>query len=92
MFQKSVMRTGFSINLNTQLVSFESVRYNTLPEVTGSVRYPQFSEAPGGQGVFLNVSAPSLVVFKARLDGALSNPGLVGGVPAHGRGLELGGL
>ena len=37
------------------------------------------------------VDAPSLEVFKTRLDGALS-PGLVGGVPAHGGGLELGGL
>jgi len=33
------------------------------------------------------VDAPSLVVFKARLDGALSNLVLVEGVPAHGRGV-----
>ena len=36
------------------------------------------------------VAAPSLAVFKARLDtGAWSNLLLVEGVPAHGRGLEL---
>jgi len=34
------------------------------------------------------VAAPSLAVFKARLDGAFEQPGLVEGVPAHGRGLE----
>jgi len=33
------------------------------------------------------VAAPSLAVFKARLDGALSQPGLVEDVPAHGRGV-----
>ena len=33
------------------------------------------------------VDAPSLEVFKARLDGALGNPGLVEGVPAHGGGV-----
>ena len=33
------------------------------------------------------LAAPSLEVFKARLDGALSKPGLVEGVPAHGRGV-----
>ena len=32
------------------------------------------------------VEAPSLEVFKARLDEALGQPGLVEGVPAHGRG------
>jgi len=32
------------------------------------------------------VDAPSLAVFKARLDGAFEQPGLVEGVPAHGRG------
>ena len=37
------------------------------------------------------VDAPSLEVFEARLDEALGNlPGLVGGIPANGRGgLEL---
>ena len=33
------------------------------------------------------VDAPSLAVFKARLDGALKQPGLVEDVPAHGRGV-----
>jgi len=33
------------------------------------------------------VAAPSLAVFKARLDGALEQPGLVEDVPAHGRGV-----
>jgi len=33
------------------------------------------------------VDALSLEVFKARLAGALKQPGLVGGVPAHGRGV-----
>lgn len=37
-----------------------------------------------------SVDVPALEVFKARLDGALSN--LVKGIPAHSRGLELGGL
>jgi len=31
------------------------------------------------------VAAPSLAVFQARLDGASEQPGLVEGVPAHGR-------
>lgn len=35
-----------------------------------------------------DVRAPSLEVFKARLDGPLGRPGL-GGVRAHGRGAEL---
>jgi len=30
---------------------------------------------------------PSLAVFRARLDGAFEQPGLVEGVPAHGRGV-----
>jgi len=34
------------------------------------------------------VAAPSLAVFKARLEGALRPPGLVEDVPARGRGLE----
>ena len=39
------------------------------------------------------VDAPSLEAFKARLDGDLPvQPGLVVDSPAHGRGLELGGL
>jgi len=33
------------------------------------------------------VASPSLEAFKARLDGALSHPGLVKDVPAHGRGV-----
>ena len=36
------------------------------------------------------VDAPSLEVFKARLDGALG-PDLVGGSPVHSTGLELDG-
>jgi len=34
------------------------------------------------------VAAPSLAVFKARLDGALSQPGLVEDVPAYDRELD----
>jgi len=33
------------------------------------------------------VIAPSLAVFKARLDGGSEQPGPVVGVPAHGRGV-----
>lgn len=32
-------------------------------------------------------AVPSLKVFKARVDGALSKLGVVEGVPGHGRGL-----
>lgn len=35
------------------------------------------------------VDAPSLQAFKARLDQALSNLSLVGGIPARGKGLAL---
>ena len=35
------------------------------------------------------VDAPSLEAFKARLDVALGQPGLVVGDPAHSRGLKL---
>jgi len=38
------------------------------------------------------VDAPSLKVFKARLDEGTGQPSLVHGNPAHGRGLELDGL
>lgn len=34
--------------------------------------------------------AVSLEVYKVRLDGAVGNLGVVEGVPAHGRGLDLG--
>ena len=34
------------------------------------------------------VDAPSLEAFKARLDVALEQPGLVVGDPAHSRGVE----
>lgn len=35
--------------------------------------------------------APSLAVFRERLDEAFEQPGLVGSVPAHNRGVELDG-
>jgi len=38
------------------------------------------------------VDAPTLEAFESRLDGAFEQPGLVGGVPAYSRGLELGDL
>jgi len=36
--------------------------------------------------------APSLEVFKTRLDGGPGQPELVGGCPAHSKAVELGGL
>lgn len=35
------------------------------------------------------MNAPSLAVFKAKLDKGLEEPGIVGGIPAHGWMLEL---